>query len=110
MYYLDKINGSVGVHVETIYKKGDRIGIWMSKNKINNRDRTLTLGWFETFPLGRYCNHRDNTNTYIRTVGDDIVLYAATDLHQYSEIFVDYHWAEAISGFRNTSMFGEKPS
>lgn len=101
MYYLDKIDGSVGVYTKTFYKQHDKIGVWLSHDKQTPRDRILNPAWFETYPLGRYCNHSLTPNTYVTTKGGIVTIYAAKDLSQFDEILVDYTWAHRITGYKS---------
>lgn len=101
MYYLDKIDGSVGVYTKIYYKQHAEIGVWVSRDRQTARDRVLNDIWFEAYPLGRYCNHSLTPNTYITMKDGNAVIYAAQDLNQFDEILVDYNWAHKITGFKS---------
>lgn len=64
----------------------------------------MNTNWYETFPLGRICNHSDAPNTYCELQEHHVVLFAKERLEVNTEILVDYNWVEDLIGFRSTFL------
>lgn len=100
-----------GVFSTRIIEVGELLGDWTTANKKPKdsddkkekyqKYRKLNKGWYETFPLGRICNHSETPNTYCELLENEIVLYAKERIEVNTEIFVDYNWAEELIGYRS---------
>jgi len=82
------------------------IGTWVANYPTGGRylfNEPMTERWYETKDLGRYCNHLDTPNTYVRVEtaengGTDLVL-VSTGIISGEEIYGDYNIVERETGY-----------
>lgn len=96
---------------------GECIGIWITTyntrggRQLWNPD-TMKERWYETVDLGRYCNHMDNPNTYIKQemgfyndipkdklVLQNVIWLYSNGISKGEEIFCDYKECERITKY-----------
>lgn len=91
-----------GIIADRRIKYGERIGKWIaSEPDTNYRYLDRRFGeWYETYPLGRFCNHSSDPNTGYEFIEGDVYLISL-GIEEGEEIVVDYEWAYVITGFES---------
>jgi len=81
---------------------GEIIGPWISNKPFGDVvPRYLKKDeWWEDIPLGRWCNHSSNSNTYLEFKSGRYYLISK-DIKKDEEILVNYKWAYNITGYYN---------
>lgn len=81
---------------------GEKIGIWVTDYPTEICRYLFQEGmakkWYETFDLGRYCNHSDISNTRIELDNNEIVLIS-TGILISDEITTDYNNITQFTGY-----------
>lgn len=94
-----------GIFATEDIPNGKEIGVWITTEKHHTyrhlpQDKFPNKKWFEAYPLGRYCNHSENPNTYVNKSGNEIIISSA-DIEKGEEIVVDYNWGIDFIGFKS---------
>jgi len=81
----------VGVISSIPILKNTYIGNYFSKTEmITNQSRAIYDGWVETNPLGRYINHKSDSNCKVILDGNFIKLYSIQDIKKWEELTINY--------------------
>jgi hypothetical protein len=85
---------------------GDVIGTWVANYPTGGRylfNEPMTMNWYETTDLGRYCNHSDTPNTTVEIVnlenGQTELILISNGIALGEEILVDYKIVERETGY-----------
>ena len=105
---------------------GEKIGVWLTDYYTDNCRYLFQEGmskkWYETFDLGRYCNHSNNPNSVIHLVETEKpkfnnisnilenINYVEINLTskgilKEEEITVDYRLVEYLTGYKVNTNF-----
>lgn len=92
--YVKYYTGDSDIHGEGLFAneeipQGDKIGMWITSDREKAHRTLVSREWYETYPLGRMCNHSDTPNTEY-SLEDGNIYLVSKGISEGEEITVDY--------------------